>query len=334
MKVSVRKISEVTGFSPATVSNALNHKHGVNAETAEKILKAAREMGYFEDVKINKVKFVLFKKFGSIVEDTPFFPQMITGVEEECRKEGLEMTIVNLDSRSPMYEMQVKELMADQSSAVILLGTEMTEEDENLIRDAKVPMIVVDYWNNEMTFDTILINNLDTACQAVLYLAGRGHRKIGYLKGSIQIKPFISRTAGYRHAMDRAGLEIDPRYEVELMPTMDGAYQDMKKYLETAEELPTAFFADNDMIALGAMKAMWEAGIRIPEDVSVIGFDDLPYSSISNPPLTTMRVPKQRMGNIAVRSLKYHIDEPDLPKYNIQVGTQLVERESVRTLEQ
>ena len=105
------------------------------------------------------------------------------------------------------------------------------------------------------------------------------------------------------------------------------------KGVKTNQVLPTAFFADNDMIALGAMKAMSESGIRIPEDVSIIGFDDLPYSSISLPPLTTLRVPKQEMGRSAVRRLCAIIEDNDDVRFKIQVCTQFIERDSVRAIE-
>lgn len=332
MKVNIRQISEITGFSPATVSNALNKKRGVNAETAAKIWRTAEELGYFEENKLSKIKFVMFKKCGYIVEDTPFFPQMIDGVERECRACGIEMTLCNLDQRLPEYEERLRELCEDRTSAIILLGTEMLDEDADLIRKLPQPFIVVDYWKEDMPFDALLINNADSARFATDYLIRKGHREIGYLKGEYRIKPFRSRFAGYKIALEKAGIPLKEEYMVCLGTTMDRAYLDMKKYLEEKPKLPTAFFADNDLIALGAMKAMWECGIRIPEDVSIVGFDDLTYSSIANPPLTTLRVPKQEMGRAAVRRLR-DMQLGDGKLYmKMQACTEFVERESVRQI--
>ena len=178
----------------------------------------------------------------------------------------------------------------------------------------------------------MLINNADSARMATEYLIGRGHRQIGYLQGSMRIKPFRSRRVGYQTALQKAHLSMKEEYIVTLTSDMDGAYRDMKRFLEGKPELPTAYFADNDMIALGAMKAMREYGIRIPEDVSVVGFDDLSFSSISSPSLTTLRVPKQEIGRFAVRRLREMMQEPESPKLKIQVCTQFIERESVRSL--
>ena len=332
MKISVRKISELTGFSPATVSNALNHKKGVNAETSAKILETARELGYITENRITKVKFVTFKKRGYVVEDTPFFPLMIAGAEQECRTLGYDMVLCHLDRRAENFDAVFEDLCKDQGSAVILLGTELEDEDIELVRRLPKPFVIIDYWKEDMTFDAVLINNADSARMATEYLIAKGHREIGYLKGEFRIKPFRSRYTGYQTALRKAGLEETPDYEFSLSCNMDGSYRDMKRYLEEGRKLPTAFFADNDIIALGAMKAMWEAGIRIPEDVSVVGFDDLSYSSISNPPLTTVRVPKQDMGKMAVRRLRDMLADGYGPHLKTQVCTEFVERDSVKEM--
>lgn len=334
MKVSVRKLSELTGFSPATVSNALNHKKGVNAETSAKILETAKELGYLADSRITKIKFVMFKKRGYVVEDTPFFPLMIAGVDQECRLLGYDMVLSHLDRRAENFDEVFTELCADRSSALILLGTEMEDEDIDLIRRLPQPFVVIDYWKEDMTFDAVLINNADSARMATEYLIEKGHREIGYLKGEFRIKPFRSRYAGFETALRKAGISENEAYEIPLSCNLDGAYRDMKRYLSEVHDLPTAFFADNDIIALGAMKAMWEAGIRIPEDVSLVGFDDLSYSSISNPGLTTVRVPKQEMGKMAVRRLRDMMQDGEGSNLHLktQVCTEFVERDSVRDI--
>lgn len=329
MKVNIKQISELTGFSPATVSNALNYKRGVNAETAAKVRRVAQDLGYFEENRITKVKFVIFKRTGVVVDDTPFFPAMITGVEEECRACGMEMQICYLDVRDADYKEQAKWILNDKGSALIFLGTEMIDEDMDLLRGISCPYIVVDYWRSDMPFNGIMINNADSARLATDYLIGKGHKEIGYLRGNFRIKPFRSRKTGYLSSMNKAGLPVKRDYIVTLSPSMDGSYADMKEYLSHKPKLPTAFFADNDMIALGAMKAMIEYGIRIPEDVSVIGFDDLTFSSISFPPLTTVRVPKHEMGRLAVRRLRDMIQDNNDLKVKIQICTQFIERNSV-----
>ncbi len=332
MKVSIKTISEATGFSPATVSNALNHKPGVNAQTAQKVLDAAKSMGYYSEGRVSKVKFVIYKRNGVIVEDTPFFQIMTAGAETECRAHRLEMVLCNLDRRDENFEEQLRWIQNDKSAAVILLGTEMLDEDAELIRGLSVPFVVIDFWKEDMTYNSVLINNIDASRVATEYLIQKGHKRIGYLRGDFRIRPFRERSSGYRSALRRAGIPLKDDYILTLRTTIEGAYEDMKTQLERKKELPTAFFADNDMIALGAMKALLDFGIRIPEDVSVIGFDDLPFSSISMPPLTTLRVPKQDMGRVAVRRIVEMLESGSDLFMKEQVIPSFIERESVRSL--
>lgn len=332
MKVNMKQISEITGVSTATVSNALNYKKGVNAATAAKVLKVAQELGYLDENRITKVKFVTFKRDGSIVEDTPFFPLMLVGVEQACRDNGMDMVMCTLDMRDADYGEQVKMFLNDKSAAVVMLGTEMIDSDIALLHKITAPFIVIDYWNGDMSFDALQINNADSIRYAIRYLIKNGHREIGYLKGKFRIVPFKDRGIGYATGMLGSGLTVKEEYTLELGTTMDTAYADMKKYLKENIKLPTAFIADNDMIALGAMKAMAECGIGIPEDVSIIGFDDLPFSAISYPPLTTLRVPKQEMGRIATRRLIQLIKDRTAAAVKMEVSTQFVERGSVRAI--
>ena len=332
MKVSVRKISEETGFSPATVSNALNHKKGVSAETAKAVLEKAREMGYLETPRISKVKFLMIKRNGVVIEDTPFFTQMLRGIEQECTKMGLDLIVQNLDLRVDSFRENIEKIQNDQTCAVILLATEFIDEDMWIIEDMHVPYVVIDFWNERMTFNAVMATNQDSARAAVGYLYAKGHREIGYLKGKFRIKPFRARAAGYQQGLEKAGLTYNDSFVINLTANLSGAYEDMKAYLKDEPHLPTAFFADNDVIALGAMKAMKEAGFRIPEDVSIVGFDDISYSEISDPPLTTMRVPKEELGRQAVRRLEEVIRDNDNVRMKTQICTQFVKRSSVKDI--
>ena len=150
MKVNIRKISERTGFSPATVSNALNHKRGVNNDTAAEILKTAKEMGYVTEAGITKIKLVIYRDKGLIVGDNPFFSLVVDGFEKACREAGYEMALLNLDRRAEDYEKQVENLLLDQSTAIVLYGSELTDEEAVIFKKAKTPFLILDYWNHDM----------------------------------------------------------------------------------------------------------------------------------------------------------------------------------------
>lgn len=332
MKTTIRRISEATGFSAATVSNALNRKRGVNAQTAEEIFKTAKDMGYLASVQQKKIHFVLYRTNGLITDDTPFFSMMTDGFQSECRRRGYDMVINYLDRRAADFEHQLKCLLDDRDALVALMGTELMDEDLHYFVKARCRMVTLDYWHEDLPYSGIVINNADSARNAVGYLIDKGHKTLGYLKGKFQIKAFKLRDAGYRAALAERGITYYPQFTVNLSTTMDGAYRDMLSFLKNDPELPTAFFADDDMIALGAMKALQECGIRIPEDISLIGFDDLPFCEIVSPRLTSLRVPKQELGQMAVRRLLDIAEEGIDTKTQIQVSTRFVERDSVKDL--
>lgn len=332
MKVSVRKISEITGFSPATVSNALNHKKGVNKETAESILKTAEELGYRLEEKISKIRFVIFRRNGMIIDDSPFHPAVIEGVERQAKSLGYETVFNHVDINDLEYGTQLQEILSDTESAIVLLGTEMQEEDFEPYTHAKNKIILLDGWSDRYFFDSVLISNTDSAARAVEYLIEKGHRDIGYLRGDFRIQAFRYREIGYKRIMDRYHLPIQPEYIATVGTRIETAYEGMKKYLEETPILPTAFFADNDTIAIGAMQALKERGYDIPGDVSIIGFDNISFGAISDPPLTTINVYKHEMGEMAVRELMRSVEDGKKVKTKIQVCTDFVERASVRNI--
>lgn len=330
MKISVRKLSEMTGYSTATISNALNFKPNVNKTTAEKIRSLAREYGYQSDLRINKIRFISYRSHGVVVSDTPFFSTLIAGVEKECKNLGYQLVISYLDRHAPDFKQELQNILNDTSTGNILLATEMSEEDLIPFQNCISPLVLLDAWFPNMKMNTIQISNQDSVCEAVDYLYECGHREIGYLKSNTSIKNFEERYAGYAQSLTAHGIVPAEQVVYELTPTMIGAYEDFSQILSNLGKLPTAFFADNDIIAFGCLRALAEQGIRVPEDVSVIGFDDMPFASICTPPLTTIKVSKSDLGSYAVRRLQELSQYHDTTALRSLLTCELVERNSVR----
>lgn len=332
MKTIMQDIARIAGVSSGTVSNALNNRKGVGKETKERILKIAEKLGYDRNNKEESrtIRFIIFKKHGYVVSDTPFFTGLIQEIERECRSEGFEVIISNI-IHNEHDKNDIKEIIKqDQIAGILLLATEMDKMDLELFGELSVPVIVIDNYFEDADLDHVLINNIKGAYQAVNFLVENGHKEIGCLYSSKLTKNFSYRYKGFRESLAEANLEIKAEYDIVLEPTLDGAYRDMKAILNNKEmKLPTAYFAFNDIIAFGAMRAMEESGIRIPEQVSVIGFDDMPFCEISNPSLTTIRVNSQYIGKISVKRLMQKIFDQDEIKFKIEVNTNLVQRESV-----
>ncbi|WP_085830900.1 LacI family DNA-binding transcriptional regulator [Collinsella vaginalis] len=330
-KVSVREISRVTGFSPATVSNALNRKRSVSEETARIILETARSMGYQQPQQLDTIHFVVARKNGKIVDESTFHPAVIEGVERQARRFGMSTSFVSIDfSDLETAREEVAQLTSDPAAAIVLLGTELGEEDYELFANAVARVIVLDGWSDRLDFDSVVISNADASLRAVNYLIDQGHERIFYLAGDFRIQNFKARERGYRQALGEAGIVAADTWCVRLGTTLETAYEDMAAWLDRTPraELPTAFFADNDVLAVGSMRALTEHGLKVPEDVSIIGFDDLSLGAFSNPPLTTVHVLKHEVGEIAVRRLVGNIRNPKSYTCKTQVNTYFVERES------
>lgn len=333
MKNTILDIANQAGVSPATVSNALNGRKGVSKDTKQRIINIAKVNGYQKDNgnKAKKsIRFVIFKKHGLVVSDTPFFSSLIEGIEKESRAQGYETLITHVCPNDDDFKNTIESIKNSYCDGMLILATEMNFEDIEVINNINVPTVILDNYIKDKNYDSILINNPDAAFKATRFLIENGHTRIDYLHSSIHINNFYYRKAGYLEALHEHDINVNEQHEFLLEPTMEGSYKDMKKILEkNTLEFPMAFFADNDIIAFGAIKALKEKGIRIPEDVSIIGFDDMPFCEITNPSLTTIKVFKQDMGSIAVKRLVEKINSNDSITQKIEVSTELIVRNSV-----
>ena len=336
MKTIMQDIAKIAGVSPGTVSNALNDRKGVGKDTKEKIIKIAEEMGYFRNTKKNEgkiIRLIKYKKNGHVVADTPFFSSLIEACEKECRRNGYELLISQVVYGEHTKEDVHKIVNHHKIDGIILLATEMDESDLKYFEGIEIPMVLVDSYFKEIDYDYVVINNTKGAYSATKYLIDKGHKNIGLLGSNIEIKNFKYRLEGYIKTLNTFGIEFNENNNIYVDPTIDGAYSDFKVYLEkNKDNLPSAFFALNDIIALGAMKAMNEVGISIPNDVSIVGFDDIPFSTYSNPGVTTVKVHTKTMGKTAVKRLMESIENDIEITFKIEINTELIERESVKSL--
>ena len=331
----VKDISLKSGVSLSTVSLVLNNKPGISDATRRKVLAAAAELGYQDYTPRGRSKrnaaslqFIFYKKHGLIATDTPFFANVLEGVEAAAKDAGYQLLVTYLNEPGGV-EKQLQKVMSSNSVGVILLATEMTRNDMEPFTRLGVPVVVLDSYFEELTLDCVVINNMQGAFMATRHLCEKGHKHVGYLKSKVPINNFLERKDGYKKALKACDVPYEPEMAFLLGSTVEMAYFDMKAHLARAPQLPTAFFADNDNIAIGAMRALKEAGYRIPEDVSVVGFDDIPFCELIDPPMSTVRVPKQAIGRMAVDRLVTRLDQDPQERIKIEVHTDLVERASV-----
>ena len=308
MSLTARELAEKLGMSAAAVSLALNNKPGVSEITREEVFRAAREYGYdFRKIKRKaasqqKIAFVIYKKHGAVVADTQFFADLTEGITRSCTERGYTLDIRYIQDESHAQK-ELKALRQNGAEGIVLLGTEMRREDFALFEDFPVPIVVLDTYDERVDMDFVLINNIQGAYLATSYLISQRRTQPGYLHSAYSIANFDERQDGFYKAVRENGYSSSGCVVHHLAPMVEGAYQDMKSILERGERLASCYFADNDLIAAGAMKAFREAGYRIPEDIAVIGFDNTSLCELLDPPLTTVHVPKQAMGRFAVLRL-------------------------------
>lgn len=331
MAISAKELAQILHISPATVSMALNHKPGISEKTRNRVLEAAQQYGYElpKKTEAGTIAFVIYKKHGTVVTDTPFFSQLTEGIVAGCRLAGHGLQITYF-YESEDTEQQLRSLLESKYKGLLILGTEMMPEYFEPFSRLSLPMVVLDTYFEDLHCDTVLINNVQGAYRATNYMIQRGFSRIGYLRSAYSIGNFDERADGYYKALRHHHIPTGHPHVHLLTPSMEGAYNDMKRILEEHPPMAEAYFADNDLIAAGSMRAFKEAGYRIPEDISIVGFDDMPICEFLEPKLTTMAVPKHRLGELAVERLVSKIQQPTEAVIKIEVSTQLHERESVK----
>ena len=333
MSVTAKDLARILGLSEAAVSMALNHKPGVSTATRNRVLEAAQAYGYdFARRKLSAKKgtvcMVIYRKSGAVVSETPFFAALSEGVSIGCKRAGYDLVLRYL-YEDENFEDQLYLLTSSHFSGLILLATEMEESVQKRFGALSLPFVILDAYSDTLEADAVLINNNQGAYLAANYLIAKCKTQPGYLHSSYLIGNFSERADGFYKAIRAHGMSTSKSPVHRLTPSQEGAYADMKALLAAGEEPARCYFADNDLIAIGAMQAFKEAGYRIPEDIAVIGFDDLPVSEYFDPPLTTIHVPSHYMGETAVVRLIQLLEHKGQLPVKIEIGTSLRKRKSV-----
>ena len=338
MSITAKELAKILNLSQAAISMALNNKPGVSTSTRKKVIEAAKKYGY-DFTRIDEsqhhnpiqgsILFIIFKKCGAIVTDTPFFSQLSEGINEGCKNENYTLSI-NYIYDNDDIESRINDICKNNYSGIILLGTEMLPSDIKPFLKMKSPLVILDTYYNSIDSNFVLINNHQGAFMATNHLIRCCKTQPGYLRSSYSIANFEERANGFYHAIRSNGMSTSKSVVHQLSPSIEGAYADMCCIIKNGDKLADCYFADNDLIACGAMKALKEFGYKIPNDISIIGFDDIPMCSYLEPPLTTIQVQKQYMGKAAVARITQLLKEPSSPSVKTELTTQLIERKSVK----
>lgn len=341
MKIRMKDIAEKANVSPATVSNVFNERGGVSESTSRRVLSVAREIGYDftknSIIEKNYVRLVSFKRHGLVIMDTQFFAEIIDAMERRCHESGLKMVISNIQmTKDDDYLEKVQEICEEECAGILLLATEMSQQDLELFSCTKSPLVVVDSLFQNVNFNCVVMNNREAGYIATEHLIKNGHTKIHHITSSVGLNNMKYRRLGYEDAMMNFGLQLESSSIWSVTPTLEGAYNDMLSLIENNKNsMPTAFFAANDIIAVGCVRALKDKGYKIPDDISIIGMDDMDICKTTSPVLSTIRVFRADIASTAVKRL-LELIKADSPSciLKTQVGIELVNRESVKNLNQ
>lgn len=343
MELKIKDIAKKAGVSPTAVSFALNGKDGISEKTRQKILQIVEEEGYtskslmkkrlrsLDTSESSRLIFLLYpvnvlEDGGS--EDSYSFYEIMQKVEKQIREFQYNLFFKSIPMQGN-YKKEIEKIIDFyQVEGMIVVGTQMSPAQIRNIYSIDTPMVVIDRFFQEMNVDCIAFDNFAGAYEAVTYLIENQHRKIGYVgSGSTNIN-LAERREGYEAAMRDMKGTLDPRYCIS--DIKNSGKEKWMELLKMPEQMPTAFLIETDYLAVDVIKELLAAGILVPQQVSVIGFDNSVVANLVTPELTTMNLPWDKMAGLSVQRLMEKMKEGPDGALKTKVSTELVERKSCR----
>jgi LacI family transcriptional regulator len=314
----------------------LRNRPGVSDETRARVIGVAEKIGYQVKPILTGSRNGRLQTIGMVVKTepnlparaNPFYSHVIIGVEDACRNNGIDLLLSTMpvdDKNRPLGVPQL--LTRGVADGLLMVGTFVDETITSAVGRKTSPIILVDAYAKTDIFDAVVSDNFQAAWQAVDYLIDRGHRHIGLIGSEPDAYPSIKqRRGGYLRALREHG--ISDVYCADFNLMVESGYEATKELLKKQPQI-TALFAVNDKVALAAMNAAMDAGKRVPDDISIFGYDDVDLAGNAKPPLTTMHVDTVAMGRAAVQLIMNRLEHPDSARVTLTIHPTLVERESV-----
>ncbi|HGZ6433489.1 TPA: substrate-binding domain-containing protein [Vibrio parahaemolyticus] len=332
---TMKDIAKLAGVSTSTVSHVINKTRFVSEEISERVNNAAKELNYYapsalaRSLKVNRTKTI-----GMLVTTStnPFFGEVVKGVERSCYHKGYSLILCNTEGDNERMRQSINTLLQKRVDGLILMCSSLEGERIDVFeRYPDIPVVVMDWGPMLFTSDKIQDNSLRGGHLAAKYLIDCGHTEIGCITGPLIKHQAQMRYEGYKRAMNEAGLEFNANWIIESDFECEGGYQAFKKMAERGT-LPSSIFVSNDMMAMGVINAANELGIKVPDDLSIIGYDDIHIAKFMSPSLTTIHQPKYRLGQAAVETLVRRLDDKSNEAQVVQLEPTLVVRNSVKLL--
>ncbi|WP_157245280.1 LacI family DNA-binding transcriptional regulator [Nonomuraea typhae] len=329
---TLRDIAQAVGVHTTTVSRALNPRTQgqVGAETVRRVQKAAKELGYQPNPIALSLRTSRSRTVGLVIPDitNPLFPPIVRGIESALEAEGYSGWIVNTDNDPQRERKLIDSLRSRQVEGLIVATARMDHPLLAELHASGVQLVLINRRVEGVDLPCVTADDSSGVSAAVAHLAGLGHTRIAHLAGPQGTSTGVARARAFRHAVRDRGLPDDPGLVVECARWSEEAGARATRTLLGAQSGVTAIVAGNDLIALGCYDVFGERGLSCPEDVSVVGFNDMPFLDKLRPPLTTVRVPHHDIGVEAARMLLDGIENPGRPARSLLMPVSLVVRGS------
>jgi len=331
--VTIIDVAQEAGVSYATVSRVLNNDSHVKPDTRERVIRSITRLGYTVNQQARMLAGGRAHVIGLLVPDlgTGYIGEIMRGVDEALAAAQYDLMLYTTHRRKTKESAYVASLTQGMTDGLLLVLPRDPGEFILTLRQRHFPYVLIDHQGIGEVESSVGATNYQGGYDATKYLLELGHHRIGFITGTMDLGCSRDRLAGYQIALSDHGLGADPQLIQEgdfLQPSGFTAAQ----ALLDLPELPTAIFASNDVMAFGVMEAVRDRGWRIPEDISIIGFDDIPQAVQVSPQLTTVQQPLAEMGREAARRLLGLMQEPDRPYAHVELRTQLMVRASTRAL--
>ncbi len=333
MAVLLKQLAAASGYSINTVSRALRDKDDVSPETKKKIRALAAELGYVNNSVAKSLRTGKTNTIGIISADSsnPFFAEVIMGIENAARASGYHILLTNTEESIEREREAISVLLGKQVDGLLLMPVLQQHNNGDYIKSLDVPYIIVGRWLPGLEDHSVMSDEYEKAKEVVLYFLKNGHRDILHLAGPSCVSSSVDRLKGYRDAYAEALVPIQEDLIIETKGHLEDGYHEVSALIRNERKI-SAIFAFNDLVAVGALRALKESGLKVPKEVEVIGFDDLNFSKYLHLSLSSVSIPKKTLGTLAFKALLDHIENPQAPYNKKTVASRIVFRET--TLEQ
>ncbi len=331
---TMKDIAKLAGVSTSTVSHVINQTRYVSEEISERVNNAARQLNYAPSALARSLKMNKTQTIGMLMTTStnPFFGEVVKGVERSCYHHGYNLILCNTEGDSERMKSSIDTLLQKRVDGLILMCTTLTgERIEAFERYPDVPVVVMDWGPLQYASDKIQDNSFQGGYLATQHLIDAGHKNIGCITGPLNQYQAKMRYEGYKRALAEHQLEMNIDWITEGDFSSEGGYAAFLQMLMRGT-LPSALFVCNDMMAMGVVNAAYEKGISVPQDISLVGYDDIHIAQFMTPPLTTIHQPKYRLGKAAVEALLARLENRNLDAQVVQLEPVLVVRNSVKTM--